>query len=329
MKQFAENSYGDLFAITGIYDEGDGVFYSEDEGATWQTRNNGLGIHLGCDKIAVDKNNRLYLLVSDENTLGYGGLFISEISGLSWEKVSISIDSVGSAVRIGTSTNLSVLPNDSIYLSFYGSGGNYAVELNICKSINDIDKSSSWKLLHLKHNQTWGMDDAMNNIHVSKKGDWFSSTSGSVNHAGTCFRKKGETNWEILDYGLGTDTLSGRSEQFFAETQAGKIFMVQYLDERIYKTDKSLTTNSREPVKKPDPIHVFPNPVRKGEKLSIQIPENGNDVELSLYDLTGKKIYFAPVFNNLTEINAPSKEGIYILTVEKYNSKRTTKITVF
>jgi photosystem II stability/assembly factor-like uncharacterized protein len=43
VKQIIQNKNGALFAITGDYNEGDGVYYSEDNGKTWETRNNGLG----------------------------------------------------------------------------------------------------------------------------------------------------------------------------------------------------------------------------------------------------------------------------------------------
>lgn len=328
IKQLTENSYGDLFAITGIYDDGDGVFCSEDEGISWQTRNNGLGTRLGCDKIAVDKNDRLYLLVSDENTFGYGGLFISEISGLSWEKVPISVDSIGKAVRIGISTNLSVLPNDSVYLSFYGSGGNFAVQMNISKNINDINNSSSWKLLHLKNKQMWGSDNVMNNIRISQNGDWYSSTSGTVNHAGTCFRKKGETNWEILDYGLGTDTLSSRSEQFFAERQNGRIFMIQYLDERIYKTDKSIVTGAGKPDLQETHFEMYPNPAKQWEKLVVRVPKINQNSRISVYNLDGKKLFTSPLFSEKQEIIIPWKKGVYLVETRTKNNTNTQKLLV-
>ncbi|MCG6186954.1 WD40/YVTN/BNR-like repeat-containing protein [Maribellus maritimus] len=125
--EFAENSTADIFAITSDYDEGDGVYYSGDHGVNWEKRNSGLGTHLGCSNIAVDKNDLLYLTISDEQNVGFGGLFVSDDDGLTWEKISVSVNLLSNPIRIGTTTGLSVLPNDSIYLSFYGLASNYLI----------------------------------------------------------------------------------------------------------------------------------------------------------------------------------------------------------
>jgi photosystem II stability/assembly factor-like uncharacterized protein len=92
--QIVENPAGDLFAITGALDielgyVGDGVFYSADRGVNWTARNSGLGIYKSCERIAVDKNGRLYLGAADEYSTGAGGLFVSDNDGLFWEHVNI------------------------------------------------------------------------------------------------------------------------------------------------------------------------------------------------------------------------------------------------
>ena len=328
LKQFIENSYGELLAITGINDDGDGVFFSGDGGLTWDKRNNGLGTHLGCNKIAIDKNGRLYLAIQDEDVIGFGGLFISETTGLLWQKVAVNnIDLIGNSARVGIVTNLTVLPNDSIYLSFSGSGGNFAIEVNINKSINDVTDNSAWKIFYVKQNQTWGTDGMLNNIYIAQNDDWYSSITESISRGGTCYSKDGK-NWALLDYGLGADLNNRRSEQFFAETSAGRIFMIQYLDERIYKTDKSIFTSSPKPIDVVPQINVYPNPVSKGEKLHIKLAGSSEENEVSVYDLTGRKIYSQLIFESKTEINAPLKQGMYIIEAKNLYSKSTKKILV-
>lgn len=327
IKQIIENSYGELTAITGIYDDGDGVFFSRDEGKSWETRNNGLNSYLGCDKIAIDKNDRLYLTMCDPDKFGYGGLYISENSGLSWQKIVVNIDSIGNNIKIGITTNLSVLSNDSIYLSFYGSGGNFAVELNIYKSINDITTANNWSRLHVKNYNTWGMDELLNNIYLSQNGDWYSSVDGHIYTSGTCFSKEGKS-WEILEYGLGLNEFERHSEQYFVETEQGKIFMIQMLDERIYVTDKSIPTNVPLPVELESQIKVHPNPIRKAEYFILEMDEYSDSNEISVYEISGKKLFNTRAYGPKTNIQAPVKEGIYIVSVRNGYSVNAQKIVV-
>jgi len=327
IKQIIGNSYGELMAITGIYEEGDGVFFSGDEGKSWENRNNGLSSYLGCDKIAIDKNDRLYLAMCDPDKLGFGGLFISENSGLSWHKIAVNIDSIGNNIRIGITINLSILHNDSIYLSLHGSGANHALQLNIYKSINDIIASSNWNRLLVKNNNTWGMDLLLNNIYRAQNGYWYSSVNGHIYTSGTCFSKEGK-NWEILEYGLGLDKFGWHSEQFFIETEEGRIFMIQMLDERIYKTDKSILTSTPLPIEFEPQLSVYPNPVLKGEKIRIELDGMTGDKNIAIYDLTGKILHNSVTQQSFLEFTSPQKEGIYIVSVRKGNLEKALKIIV-
>jgi hypothetical protein len=327
IKQFVENTDGNLFAITGVYDEGDGVFFSGDKGLSWTKRNNGLGWYLGCDKIAADKNGRLYLATSDEAVTGLGGLYISENNGLQWQKISVGIDSINTSVKIGTTTNLSVLPNDSIYMSFYGSGGNFGVELNIYKSISDIDNDSLWKILDIKHSTVSGMDDALNNIYITQNGDWYSSITESVRNGGTCYSKDGKS-WSVLDYGLGVDINNMRNEQYFAETTNGRIFMIQYMDERIYKTDTSIVTSAPKPVEVNSNVNIYPNPVQNGEKFTLKLDKNFDSAIISVYDISGKILFYTQTFDSQSKIPAPEIKGIYIVSVRTVNLEKNLKIVV-
>lgn len=327
IKQFTESPGGNMFAITGVYDQGDGVFFSGDGGLSWTTRNNGLGWYPGCDQIAVDKNGRLYLATSDEALTGQGGLYISENNGLQWQKISIGIDSINAAVRIGSTTNLSVLSNDSVYLSFTGSGGNFGVELNIFKSIHDIYNDSLWKVLNIKHFVITGMDKAINNIFIARNGDRYSSITESVRLGGTCYSKDGKI-WDVLDYGLGVDINNRRSEQFFAETKQGRIFMIQYMDERVYKTDTSIVTSVPKPVELKHYIRMYPNPVQKGGNFTLKPDKNYDSAEISICTMTGMVLFRTQTSTEPMIIPAPEKEGMYIVSVRIGNSVKALKIVV-
>ncbi|MCE4565679.1 T9SS type A sorting domain-containing protein [Maribellus sp. CM-23] len=325
--QLTENSYGELFAITGIEEKGDGIFFSGNNGASWSKRNNGLNSNPGCTKVAVDKNDRVYLITSDINSTGAGGLFISETSGLLWQKVTINVDDLASPIKIVKATGLSILSNDSIYMSFNGTASNFWVGLNLSKSINDVSNASFWKVMIMGEHAHWWEDDPINNRYISKNGDWYSSINGYINVGGTCFSKDG-SNWEILDYGLGTDTLNVRTEQFFVETSEGRIFMIQKYDERIYTTDKSLVTGIPGPVENKSEVSVFPNPVLRGEQLTIKLDGYRGVPEISIYDITGRKMYSGQVLTSENRIVAPAKSGIYFVQVKSAQSEQTIKVLV-
>ncbi len=328
VNNFIENEEKTLLATTLNFNEGDGVFYSEDIGSTWENRSNGIGSLLGCEKIATDKNGRLYLMISDKQSTGNGGLFISENNGLLWKKISINLDSINGPVKITHTTGLSISPDDSLYLSFYGVATNYLVQLNICKSIDDVPLNNSWKLCNVDKTAKWWEDKPLNNIHFSQNGDLYSSYTETVNYGATYYLKAKDKNWNSIDYGLGTSKDGWRHEQIFAEKKSGRIFMVQYLDERIYTTDKSLVTDINPPKRNPVSIQVYPNPVKASDKLSVQIPKTSGYIEVSIYDLTGKKISMNSISDNTFKITGQVKSGTYILAVKYQDTVFTEKILI-
>lgn len=328
VKQIIENKNGALFAITGEYNEGEGVFFSEDDGRTWETRNNGLGNLKGCERIAADKNNRLYLTIWDEESTDNGGLFISETDGLQWEKISIKLDSINGPLRITNPTGLSISPLDSVYLSFYGIATNYLVQLNIRKNIDDVLLENTWQAYHVHQSSKWWEDRPINNIHFTQKGDWYSSYTELANKGGTYFMDSGERDWQWIDYGLGLSEDGWRHTQHFAEKSSGCIYMVQHLDERIYITDKSLVTKADPSVKNTQSFKVYPNPSKAGGKLIFQHYGTGGTVEMSLYDLTGRKILSNLIYDNPFEFTAPLKSGMYVLALKFQNTAVTEKILV-
>jgi hypothetical protein len=102
---------------------GDNVLFSDNHGLSWSTRDTGLKEFAGCNKIAIDKEDRLYVAVEDDNITGAGGLYISENEGLSWTQVNLTYDgrdAIPGYPRIQQITGLSSLQNDSVYISFKG-----------------------------------------------------------------------------------------------------------------------------------------------------------------------------------------------------------------
>ncbi len=112
--------------------------------------------------------------------------------------------------------------------------------------------------------------------------------------------------WTRLDYGLGLSTDGDRKEQFFYETSAGKVYMIQFLDERIYWADTSkLSVHPDNDGLRAD---FYPRAVRPGELLRINdIPANNT---YTITDILGRIV--TPSSKN-TYTSAPKEQGIYFI----------------
>lgn len=329
--QIIENLRGELFGITGGLDKdfqlnGDGMFYSNDMGSTWVQRNQGLGDFKSCERIAIDRNGRLYLGVADENVTGQGGIFISENNGLLWEHINITVDVKGAIpdqIKITNTFGISVSPEDSLYLSFAGIAVNTLVQLNTVKNIQDVRKTSFWRPYIAGNPSTWWLDRIKNNIHFARNGDRYSSAIGSVNTGGTFFSKAQGSSWKKVDDGLGLDIFGERNVQFFAETKKGKIFMVQFLDERVYWADTSLVTSIRSDPGKSFFLHLYPNPVERTGSVTIQTTYPYTEHRLSIIDFNGRTLGVKIQAGNILEFDAPQHPGWYYILVEnKFSSFR-------
>ena len=58
---------------------------------------------------------------------------------------------------------------------------------------------------------------------------------------------------------------------------------------------------------------VYPNPVDRGALLTIEIPEDRNEMTVLLYNTVGKVINTYKTTNKKIEFNAPETSGIYLL----------------
>ena len=333
--QFAENPQGHLFAITGALDlekgyVGDGVFFSDDQGKTWTQRNSGLGNYKYCDRIACDNNGTLYLAVADEQVSGNGGLFVSENEGLSWQHIDIRIDgknAILNEIKVANTSGLTVTPDDSLMVSLSGISGKVSVQLNLKKKISSVPDNSFWKPYNITNTNLWWNDKLLGNVFFAKNGDRYSSVASSVNQGGTFFQKKGKTTWQRYDYGLGLDINGERNFQYFAENSAGKVFMVQLLDERIYWTDESIPTSAPAPVNL-QKFAVFPNPAQPLSTVTLLSDKNLSGYELSVYDSTGRIISINTEEMQNQTFTAPEIQGIYLIIARKQQERIISKLVV-
>jgi hypothetical protein len=324
--QFAGLPDESLFAITGVLTigsgyVGDGVFYSPDSGQTWMSRNEGLGNFLGCLKLTIDRNGRLYLAVIDELVTGNGGLFISDDQGLHWEHINIVIDGQGAVandIKVSTTSGLSISGEDSLYFSFFGLADNSLVQLNIYKHIEDIRKANPWKVLSVFGGNAWYLDRPLNDIYFARNGVWFSSHWGTLNIGGTYISRNRGLTWEREDSGLGLSVDGFRSSQYFAEIGDDHIFMVQFLDERIYQHSEPTTPVQELPTYLTQ-VRLYPNLVGSGSRLNLEMPEAARKYEISLHDQNGRTWYSTSVRSDFVGLDPPPVAGTYFLRIGSDN----------
>ncbi|MFN8298542.1 MAG: T9SS type A sorting domain-containing protein [Chitinophagales bacterium] len=332
--KFIQLPNGHIIAGSGNVDlpgyVGDGIFISSDEGTTWQQRNNGFGSYTACFGLTADKNSRIYAAMADDFSTGDAGLFYSDNEGQQWQHVNIYFDgqnAVNDTLQVTQPTGLAVSPDDSLYFSFEGAAFNTSVRLNLVKHINDIADTSNWQRYQIKNTATWWNDAPLTSVHFAKNGDRYSSYASSMNTGGTFFSKAGTNNWERHAEGLGLDLFSNRGAQQFVETSEGKILMIALLDERIYKTDTSSSTQVGLPIETNPHYTVYPNPVKHLDYFTIQT-QSQTPSEVTLYNENGQLLWQTQTIGANT-LPAPPTAGIYLLLVKQSGRTSALKLVVY
>ena len=239
--QVLEDQRGGFLALTFYEDAdtppiGDGIFYSYKDIQRWQPRNTGLPVHAACEQIAKDRHGRLYLGVTDVNSSGQGGLFVSDDSGLSWSHRAVSLQDTPGAgsypVRPEFTYGITITAEDSILYSYIGLGPNFGVYTNSVKHIDAVDTATPWK--------TSSISAAVRTaVHMAHNGDYYTSVVG-MQSGGTMHATDGGQTWKIHREGLGNTASGVSTRQFFYETSYGLVYMARYLDPMIYWTDTSI-----------------------------------------------------------------------------------------
>jgi len=243
--KIVENKDGEFFFISsGFTNEegfvGNGVFYSNGDLKTWVQRNNGLPAHLRSgEHLAVDKNGRVYVTLADENTSGQGGLYYSDNDGLNWTQSPLLVNNLGT-IKVLNSFSISVTPQDSVVVSVNGTAVNISTRLNLIKHVNDVAENNPWRPWSIRKAGNWWEDLNLNSIHFAKNGDWYSSVSSSISSGGSFYSNDKGLTWLRRTTGMGISRTDRYESNFHYESAAGKVFMVQLLDERVYYTTQSL-----------------------------------------------------------------------------------------
>lgn len=334
--QFLEDHDGGLFAISGTLDVaegfvGDGVFYSADGGLNWEKRNNGLGGYLSAERIAIDRHGRLYLAMADEYVTGNSGLFFSDNKGLLWKHIDVTINGRGvieNKVKVGRTTGLTISPKDSLYFSISGIAGSALVELNLSKHINAVEDNTHWKPYKVFDAVSWWLDRTLYNIHVAENGYMFSSTKGSINTGATYYSTDDSRSWQSNTDGLGLDIFGLRNVQHFAETSHGQLFMVQLLDERIYRTEIDRPTAVKNPREEWAEPRIYPNPVAPQGAIQLEVIDKYEVIHCQLFDAMGRSLRTEPLQTGKPVMIAPSTPGVYFIRLLAGPKGRTLRLVV-
>lgn len=243
--KIVENKDHEYFLIaSGFTNEegfvGDGVFYNNGDLKTWVQRNTGLPTTLrSAEHLAVDKNGRIYLTLPDENTTGLGGLYFSNDDGLTWQQSPLVVNNLGT-IKVLNSFSISITPQDSVLVSVSGTAVNISTRLNVIKHINDVSKNTPWRPWSIRKLGNWWEDLNLNTIHFTKNGDWYSSVTNSISTGGSFYSTDKGMNWIKRTQGMGISRTDRYESNLHYESSTGKLFMVQFLDERVYYTNQSL-----------------------------------------------------------------------------------------
>ncbi len=330
--QFAENNSA-IYLITGGFNNvqgyvGDGIFKSQDNGLTWQKKNNGLGSILSSQFIKVDKYNRLIVAFADNYISNQSGIYISSDDANSWQRVLVKVDGKGSIssdeLRIEDFTNLSITTKDSVVISFDGTAVNVGVRLNLTKHIDDLLSNNFWKQIIVSNTNTWWMDRTIGPLHIAQNGDWYSSIQGTINTGGSLYSQFEGREWVRHQYGLGLDHNGMFNSQKFVEMSNGRIYMIQIGDERVYFTDTSMSTGVDDNYK---PVYnVYPNPVNTNEELTLNF-DNSKIKTIEIYNSNPQLIHQQMIKENSFKYIF-EKSGLYLIRISEGTETYFKKVIV-
>jgi photosystem II stability/assembly factor-like uncharacterized protein len=305
-------SNGNLFAVTA-----NGVFLSNNNGATWSLQNNGLPSNFAGQSIFADgdtlfsggyevfysvnngsawtarntgfpPNARVQSFAKNSNTVFAGtngyGLYKTTNNGLSWSLTGIG----GQQVPFSEVESVYVF-DSKVYANF--SGTLYV----------SSDNGATWTTA------TNGLNGAYVNYITHRGGTLFVGTYTGIFHS-----LDGGSTWVNINANLTNPAIS------HIGFNASKIFICSQ-NVAIYVRDLQQVL-SLETLSLNNELSIYPNPAN--EKLTISLPENSSKTEGILYDNAGKELqrFFLNSGENALNINH-LESGIYFLEMNGKSTK--------
>lgn len=306
-------SNGNLFAVTA-----NGVFLSNNNGATWSLQNNGLPSNFAGQSIFADGDT----LFSG----GYYEVFYSVNNGSTWTARNTgfppnarvqSFAKKGNTVFAGTNGyGLYKTTNNGLSWSLTGIGGQQ-VPFSEVESVYVFDSKiyasfSGTLYVSSDNGATWttatnGLNGAYVNYITHRGGTLFVGTYTGIFHS-----LDGGSTWVNINANLTNPAIS------HIGFNASKIFICSQ-NVAIYVRDLQQVL-SLETLSLNNELSVYPNPAN--EKLTVSLPENSSKTEGILYDNAGKELqrFLLNIGENTLDINH-LESGIYFLEMNGKSTK--------
>jgi photosystem II stability/assembly factor-like uncharacterized protein len=306
-------SNGNLFAVTA-----NGVFLSNNNGATWSLQNNGLPSNFAGQSIFADGDT----LFSG----GYYEVFYSVNNGSTWTARNTgfppnarvqSFAKNGNTVFAGTNGyGLFKTTNNGLSWSLTGIGGQQ-VPFSEVESVYVFDSKvyasfSGTLYVSSDNGATWttatnGLNGAYVNYITHRGGTLFVGTYTGIFHS-----LDGGSTWVNLNANLTNPAIS------HIGFNASKIFICSQ-NVAIYVRDLqqvlSLETQSSN-----KELSIYPNPAN--EKLTVSLPENSSKTEGILFDNAGKELQRFLLNSGENTLDIKHLEsGIYFLEMNGKSTK--------
>jgi photosystem II stability/assembly factor-like uncharacterized protein len=305
-------SNGNLFAVTA-----NGVFLSNNNGATWSLQNNGLPSNFAGQSI-----------FADGDTLFSGGyeVFYSVNNGSTWTARNTgfppnarvqSFAKNGNTVFAGTNGyGLYKTTNNGLSWSLTGIGGQQ-VPFSEVESVYVFDSKvyanfSGTLYVSSDNGATWttatnGLNGAYVNYITHRGGTLFVGTYTGIFHS-----LDGGSTWVNINANLTNPAIS------HIGFNSSKIFICAQ-NVAIYVRDLQQVL-SLETLSLNNELSIYPNPAN--EKLTISLPENSSKTEGILYDNAGKELqrFLLKSGENTLNINH-LESGIYFLEMNGKSTK--------
>lgn len=317
---------------------GTGIFRSTDNGKIW---NKFYLIHDEAAPIyhlAQDSKGRMYAALNVSRGLA-GGILYSKGPDSSWYYLHVPTMEWASGefdvVKIYSVYSLEVDQHDSIYISFdgasrSGSNGNSAAASVILKnSFEGALRGDAWKHMRvLPFGFPWMYQPVHNLFFASDAKRQFSSIQHipASEWGGTYYRSDNKRNWVRMGSGISLIN-AGYNIHHYGEDSAGKIYLIQEYDPRVYFFDPTIPSSIPESKIADNSVSIYPNPA----SACVTITSVNSALEnVRLYDLSGR---FVKELNGIMErtktIHLDSMNpGLYLVHVTTPEGVLVKKLTV-
>lgn len=306
----------------GVYDfKGDGVFVSDDNALSWSQRNIGIHYRKAITHLEVNDYGVFFATMASYDGLG-GGVLYSTDGAETWDRVTsikfaTAVDTF-EIVELYQIHSIETDVDDTIHISFEGSGGNFAVSGNIKTYVFDMMMRKVWTTERIhKGGFDWDNEPCYSYHFAKNYGHRYSSLHSPLSAAkgGPYLQTDGTGEWKRIPSGMLT-VGSGYVKTVFAEDNTGRIYATQIGDEQLFYTDTSANrTTSVKELTATDELVLYPNPANTGVNVCIK---NNLPVEhIQLVNMNGavSKPAFSANGNNYYISLADVAYGVYVVQV--------------